>query len=89
MKFIKGFLIGTLTGFAAGSALSERQRDELRRRTMAVARRQAKPLADRVAEQTSQIADAATDRAVDAVDRVGDQAQDAIRPEGEAATTPL
>jgi hypothetical protein len=43
MKFIKGLLLGSIAGFAAGAALSERQRQELAERVARATRRRTDP----------------------------------------------
>ena len=82
MKFIKGFFVGTLVGFAIGSAMTEEQRAALRDRTQAITKKQGRRVGDAVTHQADDIADTATDRVVDAVDRAGEAVTSAIEPKG-------
>lgn len=74
MKFIKGFTVGLLAGFAAGSALSEQQRRQL----VARVRRQSEPVRAAVADNVQRVADTATERVTDRVDAVGEAVNDAV-----------
>jgi len=72
MKFIKGFTIGALVGFAIGAATSESQRRAATDRITTIARRRAQPVTDAVTGNVAQVADATADVAATAVDDAGD-----------------
>jgi gas vesicle protein len=74
MKFIRGFLLGGIVGFAVGTSLSDRQRAEIASRARATARRNVKPVADAVGDNANAVADTAVDRVTSAIDDAGDAA---------------
>ena len=84
MKFIKGFFVGGLIGFALGSAMTEEQRAALRDRTEPIIRKQSRRVADAVNRQADEIADSAGDRVVGTVDKAGDAVNSAIEPDGQS-----
>ncbi len=85
MKFMKGLFVGTLVGFAIGSAMTEDQRRALRDRTQAITRKQSTRIGDAVTRQADDVAGSATDRVVNAVDRAGTAVSSAIEPDGGVA----
>jgi gas vesicle protein len=78
MKFIRGFLLGAIVGFAVGTSLSERQREEIAQRARAAARRNVKPVAESVGDNATAVADTAVDRVTSAIDGAGDAAVRAV-----------
>ena len=81
MKFIKGLFVGTLIGFALGSALTEEQRSALRNRTEPIIRKQSRRVGDAVTRQADEIAGSAADRVVGTVDKAGEKVSSAIEPD--------
>lgn len=82
---MKGLFVGTLIGFALGSAMTEQQRTALRERTQPIIRKQSRRVADAVSRQADEIADSATDRVVGTVDKAGDAVNSAIEPDSDIA----
>ena len=74
MKFIKGFVIGTLVGMSIGSSLSEQQRKQIVQRV----KKQAQPVGRAVADNVGHIADTMTEQAADTIDKAGDSVVDSI-----------
>lgn len=74
MRFIKGLVIGLVLGFAAGSAISERQREELKARLI----EQTRPVRDAASSNISRVAGTVTDEAAAVIDHAGEQAANAV-----------
>ncbi len=72
-------IIGTLFGFAIGTAMSDRQRTTMALRFAETARQRTQPIGDALQANASKVADAATDAVTDQIDAVGDTAADAAR----------
>ena len=80
---MKGLFVGTLIGFALGSALTEEQRSALRERTEPIIRKQSRRVGDAVTRQADGIAGSAGDRVVDTVDKAGEKVTSAIEPDAD------
>lgn len=78
MKFIKGFLIGSIFGVAVGSSLSERQRREITARASAMAKSKLRPVGQAVARNADEVTDAAVSTVESKIDDAGDAVADAI-----------
>ena len=82
MSVIKGFMFGLFVGFAAGTAMSERQRREAAERVATIARRRTRPITESVTDNVSQVADTATDVAIERIDEAGDAVSEQVASAG-------
>lgn len=80
MRFVKGLLLGSLVGFAAGSALSDRQREKI----AAAARHKAAPVSTAITDNLHRVADTVVDEATTKIDTAGEAVADKIATESPA-----
>lgn len=64
MKFIKGFIVGTVFGVAVGSTISEQQRREVASKAAAATKRRLRPVSDAFADRARDVVDDAVAVAV-------------------------